>query len=130
MNTMSRLFFCMLGIFLAGMLTSCDGISIPTGGQAFAETSFTVEPGERHTVAVPLEAGRRVEGSFSVSGAEDTIDFYVNGPDRELVFGVIRAVGGESFEVRAKTAGTHTLVFDNSISFGLPRQIALRYRTR
>jgi len=71
-----------------------------------------------------------LEGDFSVSGAENYIDFYIKGPNDELVYGVERVAGGHSFKVRPELAGTYTLFFDNSFSFGQPREISLRYRIR
>lgn len=120
----------LLVMVAASALAGCA--PLPGGGTSasFIETSFTVNPGEKHTVSVVLRAQHTVDGLVTVSGQENTIDFYINDPDGGLVYGNVRIVGGQSFEVRAQKDGTYTLYFDNSISFGLPREIALRYRVR
>lgn len=116
-----------LCLVLVPLASGC-GI-VPGGeGKSFIESSFTVEAGQKHTIAVLLQEGHVVEGTLSVSGAENTIDFYIMGPDRALVYGVVRVVGGHSFEVKARKTGTYTLYFDNSFSFGRSRQVSVRYR--
>jgi len=123
---MKRLvFFLLVGLVLS--LVSCQ---VLPGAPSYTETSFAVPPGEKYTLAVELRAGRTVEGSFSVSGAENYVDFYIKGPKGDLAYGVVRAVGGQSFAVKAEVPGAYTLYFDNSISFGSSRQISVRYRTR
>ncbi len=122
---MKRLVLLLLALTLIS--AGCEALSAPS---TYTETSFTVEPGQKHTVAVQLREVRTVEGSFSISGADNFIDFYIKGSNGELAYGVVRAVGAQSFEIRAETDGTYTLYFDNSISFGRSRQISLRYRTR
>lgn len=125
-RVMNRLFLALF-LGLALLLTSCQVLS---GAPPYTETSFTVTPGEKHTVAVELRAGSTLDGSFSISGGENYIDFYIKGPEGGLAYGVVRAVGGQSFETTAQLSGTHTMYFDNSFSFGSPRQISLRYRSR
>src|SRR3972149_8926090 len=114
-------------LLLALVLASCQVIP---GATPYTETSFSVAPGEKHPLAVELGAGGTVEGDFSVSGAENYIDFYITGPGGELAYGVVGAVGGPTLRMKAKGAGTYTLYFDHSFSFGASRQIALRYRKR
>ncbi|MDP3879823.1 MAG: emp24/gp25L/p24 family protein [Dehalococcoidales bacterium] len=120
----------LIQLTLAMALAGCATFPGAPAGSSFIEESFTVEPGQKHTVAVLLQERRIVGGTFSVSGERASIDFYVTGPEGELVYGVERAVGGHSFEIRAQNTGTYTLYFDNSISGGSPRQVSLRYRVR
>ncbi|MBI2935152.1 MAG: emp24/gp25L/p24 family protein [Chloroflexi bacterium] len=118
-----------LPVLLALMLIACDvlpGISPPTP----LETQFTVEPGKKHSIAVMVREGRSLEGTFSISGGENFIDFSIRGPNGELSYGVVRAVGGRTFEMTADKEGTYTMWFDNSFSFGSARQISLRYIVR
>jgi len=130
--TMTRFMALALAIALTGLATGCFTIDVsPTGNSSgYIETTFTVDSGRKHAVAVQLQAKSFVEGSFSISGAGDSVDFYVYGPNRELVYGVVRAVGGQSFKFQAENSGTHTLNFDNSISFAGSRDISLRYRVQ
>lgn len=125
-NTVTRLAFLLI-LVLALLPVGCEAISPPS---SYTEASFAVEPGQKHTVAVQLREGHTVEGSFSISGADNFIDFYIKGPNGELAYGVVRAVGAQSFETTAETEGAYTLYFDNSISWGRSRQISLRYRVR
>ena len=129
---MTRFTALALAIALTGLATGCVTIdaSPPRNSSGYIETTFTVDSGPKHAVVVQLQAKSFVEGSFSVSGAGDSIDFYVYGPNRELVYGVVRAVGGQSFRFQAGTSGTYTLNFDNSISFAGSRDISLRYRVQ
>lgn len=123
---MTRLFLSL--ILIAALLPiGCDVVSVPSSP---TETSFTVEPGQKHTIGLQLREGHTVEGNFSISGTENYIDFYIKGPNGELAYGVVRAVGAQSFEIRAETEGTYVLYFDNSISWGGVRKISLRYRAR
>ncbi|MBI2830548.1 MAG: emp24/gp25L/p24 family protein [Chloroflexi bacterium] len=121
-------FLILICLALIPLATACALAPGGVDSTKFIETGFTVEPGQKHTIAVSLQERQAVEGTLSVSGAENTIDFYILGPDRELVYGVVRVVGGHSFKVPAQKTGTYTLYFDNSFSFGRSRQVALRYR--
>ena len=109
------------------LLASC---ALVPGDSSFQEVSFTVAASAKHTIAVEVRAGHSLEGSFSVSGPENYIDFYIKDPAGGLAYGVVRAQGGHGFEALAETGGIYTLYFDNSISFGSSRNISLRYRVR
>ncbi|MBI4330635.1 MAG: emp24/gp25L/p24 family protein [Chloroflexi bacterium] len=125
---MKRILFLAL-VLLTLVPVACDfgpELAAPAPG----ELQFTVAAGQKYTVAVPLREGGTVQGTLSVSGPENFIDFYVRGPNGELSFGVVRVAGGQSFEMKAEADGTYTLVFDNSFSFGSSRQVSLNYRTR
>ncbi|MBI4289333.1 MAG: emp24/gp25L/p24 family protein [Chloroflexi bacterium] len=114
-------------LVLLVVLSSCE---VLPGGAPVLETTFTVAAGAKHTIAVDLREGRTISGTFSVSGKENFIDFYIKDPNGGLAFGSERAQGGLSFEARAETSGIHTLYFDNSFSFGSPREVTLRYQVR
>lgn len=109
------------------VLASCD---LLLGDTSFQEVNFTVAPSAKQTIAAEVKAGHSVEGSFSVTGKETYIDFYIKDPSGGLPYGVVRAQGGHSFEMQAETTGVYTLYFDNAISFGSARDISLRYRVR
>ena len=109
------------------LLTSCEFLPIETTSQ---EVNFTLAPSAKHTIAVEVREGHWVQGSFSVSGKENFIDFYIKDPAGGLAYGVVRAQGGLSFEAQAETTGLYTLYFDNSFSFGSSRDITLRYQVR
>lgn len=115
-------------VLLALLTISC----LPAGGglSGYIEKSFSVGPGEKYTVAAELKEGHTLEGSFSISGQENYIDFYVKDPLGGLAYGVVRDQGSHSFTLKAMRPGTHTLYFDNSFSWGTSRQIALRYSLR
>ncbi len=117
-----------LVLVLLVVLSSCD--VLPGGGAPVQEVSFTVAPGAKHTIAVDLREGHTVSGNFSVSGKENFIDFYIKDPNGGLAFGSERAQGSLAFLAEAETSGIHTLYFDNSFSFGSPRDITLRYTVR
>ncbi len=125
----TKLYLWLTLLFLTFGFVGCDFVP---GGSAPAatETQFTVAAGQKYTVAVQLREGRSVEGSFSISGQENYIDFYVKAPNGMLAYGVVRAVNAQSFEAEADQDGAYALTFDNSISFGSPRQISLRYQVR
>jgi hypothetical protein len=126
---MKRLLLVLSLVLVLGMV-GCDLFS---EAPPYTTENFTVPPGEKYTVAVELDSGHTVEGSFSVSGAQNDIDFYIEyttGLDTTQVYGVDRAQGGYSFELKALKSGTYVLYFDNSFGFGSSRQISLQYRTR
>lgn len=114
-------------LVLAILLSACGLVPLEPTGQ---EVSFTVAPSAKHTIAVDVREGRRIVGSFTVSGQENYMDFYIKDPNGGLAYGVVRAQGSHSFEAQAETTGAHTLYFDNSISFGSGRNITLRYDVR
>ncbi len=76
-------------------LVSCELLSTPP----YTETSFEVLPGQKHAVAVQPGAGNTLEGNFSISGTENYIDFYIEGLNGELIYGVERSEGSLSFEM-------------------------------
>lgn len=120
----------LVAVLCLGLVLGLVGCQLLAGAPSYTETSFEVPPGQKYTLATELKAGDILEGSFSVSGAENYIDFYVKGPRGELTYGVVRSMGSQSFEVKAESRGTYTLYFDNSFSFGSPRRISLRYIVR
>lgn len=122
---MTRYFSVVLILLI--LLTSCEFLPIESTNQ---EVNFTLAPSAKHTIAVEVREGHRVQGSFSVSGKENFIDFYIKDPAGGLAYGVTRAQGGLSFEAQAETSGLYTLYFDNSFSFGNSRDITLRYQVR
>ncbi len=122
---MTRFFSIFLILLI--LLTSCEFLPVENTSQ---EVNFTLAPSAKHTIAVEIKEGHRVSGSFSVSGKETYIDFYIKDPAGGLAYGVTRAQGGLSFEAQAGTTGLYTLYFDNSFSFGSSRDISLRYQVR
>lgn len=114
-------------LMLAIVLSACALVSPESTAQ---EVSFTVAPSTKHTIAADVREGHSIVGSFTVSGQENFIDFYIKDPNGGLAYGVVRAQGSHSFEAQAETTGVHTLYFDNSISFGSSRNITLRYDVR
>lgn len=127
---MKKLFLVVVALlFLVG--AACDippGVSGPAATPT--QSQFTVEAGQKHTLAVALREGHSVSGTFSVSGSQNYIDFYIKGPNGELAYGVVRVQGGQSFEMEADKDGTYAMTFDNAFSFGSPRQISLSYSVR
>lgn len=119
--------FFSIFLILLVLLTSCEFLLVETTNQ---EVNFTLAPSAKHTIAVEVREGHWVQGSFSVSGKENFIDFYIKDPAGGLAYGVTRAQGGLSFEAQAETTGLYTLYFDNSFSFGSSRDISLRYQVR
>lgn len=117
------LFFLSISLLAASCLPG-------TTASAYTEKSFAVGVNEKHTIAVELKAGQTIEGNFSVSGKEDSIDFYIKDAFGGLTYGVVRAEGSHKFVAQAKYSSIHTIYFDNSFAFGESRQIALRYRIR
>ena len=62
-----------------------------------------------------LSAGEGVGGFFTVSGGDgDRIDFFITGPSGDMVLDAGRVEDKYGFSFKAKAAGFHTLVFDNS----------------
>jgi len=113
-----------------GLVLSLVSCQVLPRAPSYIETDFEVPPGQKHTLAVELRSGDSLEGDFSISGAENYIDFYIEGPNGDLTYGKERGEGSLSFEMKARSSGMYTLYFDNSFSFGAPRQISLRYRIR
>ena len=115
-------------LLLVPALVSCDLVSEET---PYTEKSFAVAADTTHTVTVQMERGHTLEGSFSISGEDDTTDFRIEGPNHELAYGEERAQGALSFEMKAQYSGAYTLYFDRKIyHYPSPLQIDLQYRSR
>ncbi len=118
-------------LLVAAFLLAVAGCDIIPGGQAAtATTTFDIASRAQHSVAVQLQKGDTLEGTLSISGRENYLDFYVSAPDGGQVYGVVRVVAGQGFLVKANSSGTYVMHFDNSFSFGSPRQVALSYSVR
>ncbi len=118
-----RLVLLLLQLLLCS-LVACEALP---AARYYTEVHFTVPPNQKHTVAQELHAGQVVRGTFTVSGADNAVEFYIEGPGGELAYEKIRAVGTVRFEMKAEAAGTYTLYFDNSSSFGSPAPVSLRF---
>ena len=117
----------LLILLLVSVLAGCDIVSQET---PYTEKSFSMEAGEVHTMAVQMDDGRTLEGFFSISGEDILVDFWIEGPNRELAYGKKTVEGMLSFEMVAQYQGTYTMYFDARKSRAQsPLQIDLSYRS-
>jgi hypothetical protein len=117
----------LLILLLVPVLAGCDIVSEET---PYTEKSFTMEADEVHTMAVQIDDGHTLEGFFSISGEDVLVDFWIQGPNRELAYGKETVEGMLSFEMVAQYQGAYTMCFDTCKSRAQsPLQIDLSYRS-
>jgi len=106
------------------------GCAIVSEETPYVEKSFAMEADETRTVAVQVDGGDTLEGFFSVSGEDVLLDFWIQGPNRELAYDKKTVEGTISFQMVAQYPGTYTMYFDTRKSRAQSTlQIDLSYRS-
>ena len=82
----------------------------------FTDTAL-VTSGTVYRLTFPVRDGNLVSGSIRVvGGANDDINFWIEDPLGNLIYGGGQVYSTHSYSFRPVTSGTYKLVYDNTIS--------------
>lgn len=95
----------------------------------YQELTFVVPPTAYYTLTVhDLRAGDVIEGSFTVTGGANDIDFGILDPSGGVLTSASRVLGAYAFHVVVAEDGSHMVRFGNTSQFAAPKTVTLMIR--
>ena len=110
--------FIMIFFLMVSLIRTAEGVETK---------QFIVNAGSMQTFTLELEPGDTFRGSFSVSGGNNDVNFWVSDPAGKMLYPQQGVVSGRDFPFTAERAGAYVITFDNSFSIITDKMVTLSY---
>jgi hypothetical protein len=123
------LFVVLLVLSGCSSSSSGDKLQNPVTNASPSDTyrqSFAVGANQLNTIRIPVSAGDRLAGSFTIQGSSgNDIIFTIKDPSSNTVSNGSQVTSNGQFDIVCASKGSYQLVFDNHISLASSKAIAL-----